>query len=131
MTDRIPLAAHTKTTLDALYDELEALRQVSRGYCPACGRGDAAPTVDDWQRERQRADSAEEIGRRLLTQRQEMAEERYIWQQRGDRAEAALARIRQLADECDAHGDSSGHPLTVTRIRDTLTALDQPAKETP
>lgn len=35
--------------------ELAALRQVSRGYCPQCGRGDAAPTVQDWQQERDRA----------------------------------------------------------------------------
>ena len=39
--------------------ELAALRVVSRGYCPSCGRGDAAPTVEHWERERQRADKAE------------------------------------------------------------------------
>jgi hypothetical protein len=60
MTDRIPLAQLTKASLDALYDELAALRQVARGYCPACGRGDAAPTVADWERERQRAEEAED-----------------------------------------------------------------------
>ncbi|MDX3247172.1 hypothetical protein [Streptomyces sp. ME18-1-4] len=54
-------------------DELAALRQVARGYCPACGRGDAAPSVDDWEQQRQR----------------------------GDRAEAALARVRALADRWD------------------------------
>jgi len=37
-------------------DQLAALRQVARGYCPACGRGDAAPTVDNWEQQRQRAD---------------------------------------------------------------------------
>ncbi|WP_225840286.1 hypothetical protein [Streptomyces sp. NK08204] len=36
--------------------ELARLRQVARGYCPACGRGDAAPTVQDWEQQRQRAD---------------------------------------------------------------------------
>jgi hypothetical protein len=78
--------------------ELAALRQVARGYCPNCGRGDAAPSVEDWERERQRADSAEEGARRALAQRQEMAEERYAWQQRGDRAEAALARVGDLQE---------------------------------
>ena len=41
-------------------DALAALRAVARGYCPQCGRGDAAPTVQDWEAERQRADQAEE-----------------------------------------------------------------------
>ncbi|WP_030169043.1 hypothetical protein [Streptomyces sp. NRRL S-813] len=26
------------------------------GYCPACGRGDAAPTADDWEQQRKRAE---------------------------------------------------------------------------
>jgi hypothetical protein len=46
--------------------ELAALRQVARGYCPACGRGDAAPTVDDGEREKQRADQAERLLRRYV-----------------------------------------------------------------
>lgn len=49
----------TSDALDALYDELAALRRVSRGYCPACGRGDAAPTGADWEQQKQRADQAE------------------------------------------------------------------------
>ncbi|MFE9448327.1 hypothetical protein [Streptomyces sp. NPDC006739] len=40
--------------------ELAALRQVARGYCPHCGRGDAAPTVEDWEQQRDRANRAEE-----------------------------------------------------------------------
>lgn len=66
MTDRIPLDHLTSDNLDQLYAEtarltagLAALRTVARGYCPACGRGDAAPTVEDWEREKQRADQAE------------------------------------------------------------------------
>ena len=42
--------------------ELAALRQVARGYCPACGRGDAAPTVADWEPQKQRAEQAEAQG---------------------------------------------------------------------
>ncbi|CAM5620663.1 hypothetical protein [Streptomyces aurantiogriseus] len=45
--------------------ELAALRAVARGYCPACGRGDAAPTVADWEQQRQRADEAEQRLRRI------------------------------------------------------------------
>ncbi|MFI5687859.1 hypothetical protein [Streptomyces sp. NPDC051636] len=42
-------------------DTLAALRQVSRGYCPTCGRGDAAPTVEDWEQQRDRADQLARI----------------------------------------------------------------------
>lgn len=45
--------------------ELAALRAVVRGYCPDCGRGDAAPTVEDLERERQRAEQAEVAGDRV------------------------------------------------------------------
>ena len=74
MSDRIPLDHLTSDALDALYAErdrltaeLAALRQVARGYCPECGRGDAAPTVADWEQQRQRADEAEERLRHLQT----------------------------------------------------------------
>lgn len=89
MTDRIPLDHLTSAQYDQLYERLEqaelhadpelharltaalavlgkaetelgALRQVARGYCPECGRGDAAPTVTDWERERDRAVEAEQ-----------------------------------------------------------------------
>ncbi|MGW5477666.1 hypothetical protein [Streptomyces sp. NPDC004008] len=52
--------------LDPLYNQLAALRAVARGYCPACGRGDAAPTLDDWERERQRAEAAEALLKRYV-----------------------------------------------------------------
>ena len=55
MTDRIPLDHLTSDALDALYEQLDQLRAVARGYCPACGRGDAAPTVTDWEQQRRRA----------------------------------------------------------------------------
>jgi hypothetical protein len=87
MTDRIPLDDMTSDALDQLYADLDryeevlatlnetlvnrskqtaraeadlaALRQVARDYCPACGRGDAAPTVADWEQQKTRADHAE------------------------------------------------------------------------
>lgn len=61
MTHRIPLDHLTSDQYDALCNELAALRAVARGYCPACGRGDAAPTVADWEQQKQRADQAEEL----------------------------------------------------------------------
>ncbi|WP_060887649.1 hypothetical protein [Streptomyces caniscabiei] len=97
MTQRVPLDHLTSDQYDQLCNQLDALRAVARGYCPQCGRGDAAPTLADWEQQKQRADSAEEFSRRALEQRQEMAAERYAWQQRGDRAEAALVRVRALA----------------------------------
>ncbi|MFI5473172.1 hypothetical protein ACIA6D_23395 [Streptomyces cacaoi] len=48
--------------------ELAALRQVSRGYCPACGRGDAAPTVADWEQQKQRADQLDTVLRDVLAE---------------------------------------------------------------
>ena len=39
---------------------LAALRQVARDYCFTCGRGDAAPTVADWETQYDRADTAEQ-----------------------------------------------------------------------
>jgi hypothetical protein len=41
-------------------------------------------------------EQANEAARKALEQRQEMAEERYAWQQRGDRAEAEAERLREL-----------------------------------
>jgi hypothetical protein len=54
-------------------NQLEALQQIARGYCPACGRGDAAPTVDDWQRERDRAERAEAANARVRAARNRIA----------------------------------------------------------
>lgn len=120
MTDRHTADSITDDALDALYQQLEddakvirylesqeqrllqvegeltALRQVARGYCPACGRGDAAPTVADWEQQKQRA----------------------------DRAEAALERVRRIhtrgriTGACNDCGQP--WPCEVTR------ALDQP-----
>ncbi|MFG2400738.1 hypothetical protein [Streptomyces lydicus] len=40
---------------------------------------------------------SEHAASRLMEQRQEMAEERYVWQERGRKAEAALTRLDQMA----------------------------------
>lgn len=66
-------------------------------------------------------DAAEGHARRLLAQRQEMADERYAWQERGDRAETAIARVRAVLD------DPSALDWRL-RIRD---ALDQPHPDQP
>lgn len=56
--------------LARLRAELAKLRAVSRGYCPHCGRGDCAPRLEDWEHERARA----------------------------EQAEAAIARVREIAE---------------------------------
>jgi hypothetical protein len=147
VTDRIPLDHLTSDQYDQLCDELEALRAVARGYCPHCGRGDAAPTVDDWQRERDRAEQAEA---KVLDY-----ENRITWHttcqscarildssiretERRERAEAALARVRA---ECDQLHRASvlvdGQPHTdrergivqaITRIH---AAIAEPVPVTP
>lgn len=118
----ILVSEHTQlvTRLAEAEAQLAALRAVARGYCPNCGRGDAAPTVQDWERERQRADSAEEASRRALAQRQQMAE-------------AALARARAACDQLErAVINADGRLLTAydrgvdTAIRRIRNALDTP-----
>jgi hypothetical protein len=130
MTDRIPLDHLTSDQYDQLCNQLEAFRAVARGYCPACGRGDAAPTVDDWQRERRRAETAEtalahlqatsEAAGRLLTR---TADER-------DTLQAVVDRGRALADQWVKAGPPPlGTPLARwwdKRLVELLAALDEP-----
>ncbi|WP_329390138.1 HIT family protein [Streptomyces sp. NBC_01716] len=47
-------------------------------------------------------ESANESAQKALEQRQEMAEERYVWQERGDRAEALAARLRAELEQARA-----------------------------
>jgi len=61
--------------------ELTALKAITTGYCPRCGRGDCSPTADQWLEQRQRA----------------------------DRAEAAIARVRALHTRWDADPASCAH----------------------
>jgi hypothetical protein len=109
--------------------ELAALRQVARGYCPHCGRGDAAPTVADWERERQRADQAEgrlahlqatsEAAGRLLTR---TTDER-------DQLQDAIRQVRDVAADLSIPmqqpAEHCGHlspvtPLTTPRTECVL-----------
>jgi hypothetical protein len=72
---------------------------------------EAAEAAAEQRADRLAADLKAEldVNRRLFTQRQEMAAERYAWQERGDRAEAraraleaALDRVRAVAPMLDA-----------------------------
>ena len=91
----LPLSAR-KAVAVAVVDELKpeldapaALREVARGYCPECGRGDAAPTVQDWERERDERGRLEIANRALNTAAVEAVE-------RAERAEALAATPREL-----------------------------------
>lgn len=97
MTDRIRLDDLTSDQYDELCDQLDALRQVARGYCPDCGRGDAAPTVTDWEQQKQRADEAEAQLRLVDAMRQQNLDAAAAAIQRAETAEAANDRIRRLA----------------------------------
>jgi len=133
----ITRAVEAEARAERLAQDLAALRQVARGYCPACGRGDCAPTVADWEQQRKRADQAEARAERLARELRD-ADDEHLQQahhtdqtceavQRRDQAEAALERVAALADECETRGVSSGHPLTITRIREALTPEPAPA----
>jgi hypothetical protein len=130
--------------------ELAALRAVARGYCPQCGRGDAAPTIEDWERERDERGRLEIANRALnnaareAMERAERAEAAHAQTidsmeavvRRARRAEATIARIRALhtrttvqttsgpqaaCSGCEADSMSAPWPC------DTIAALDQPA----
>lgn len=91
------LAAAVLDELQPELDQLDALRAVARGYCPACGRGDAAPTVTDWEQQKQRADRAEAQVRLL---RAEIAScKAQQWPQQLATAEATIIRVRELRDD--------------------------------
>jgi uncharacterized Zn finger protein (UPF0148 family) len=152
MTDRKTASTINDLELDQLYDQLDALQAVARGYCPTCGRGDAAPTVEDWEQQKQRADQVEDLlriandtsnkseaERAQAVQRAETAERDVrIYRKRLARltdgyaeqfrhlkhAEATLARVRALADRWD-------NALAPDRAyaRAVRAALDQPAPE--
>jgi hypothetical protein len=101
------------------------------GYCPACGRGDAAPTADDWEQQRQRADRAEaELRDRVhadsadaaagsYARRAEQAEQEAadtataaammvsLVRERAERAEAALERVRGLAAQLEEFAENA------------------------
>ncbi|NUR04229.1 MAG: hypothetical protein HOY79_49335 [Streptomyces sp.] len=103
--------------LGAAETELAALRKVARGYCPACGRGDCAPTVQDWEAERQRAERAEQEAAATATAAAHMVN---LVRERAERAEAAVTRVRTIAGWA-IQGWSDISPQKI------FNALDEPA----
>ncbi|MBZ6102754.1 hypothetical protein [Streptomyces olivaceus] len=70
------------------------------GYCPACGRGDCAPTPDEYEQQRQRA----------------------------DRAETAIARVRGLRERARTEAPASQGPTWEgldLALNDTLPPAEQ------
>ncbi|KUH38406.1 MULTISPECIES: hypothetical protein [Streptomyces] len=110
----------TDDMLDALYARLDA----------AFERADRLATdlTAEW-----------DVSRRLLESRQEMAAERYAWQERGDRAEAraaeleaALDRVRAtVTDLCDEPHPDHDHLCPDDVRRYVLDAIDGPARPAP
>ncbi|MEU2180252.1 hypothetical protein [Streptomyces thermolilacinus] len=71
-----------------------------------------------------------DVSRRLLNQRQEMAAERYAWQERGDRAEAAIDRVRATVDDlCREPHPEHDHVCPGDVRRYVLAALDEPTQQ--
>lgn len=114
MTDRIPLDHLTDDQLNALYDQLDALRAVSRGYCSACGRGDAAPTIADWEHQRQRAVQAEERARKAERAANLLA----YAHRRAEEAEAALEEYRSALSERLELGNGAPWDVILTRAEE-------------
>jgi hypothetical protein len=85
-------------------DQLAALCQVACGYCPHCGRGDAAPTVDDWEQQRQRAEQAE-------AERDEARATNQRLNYRAQQLESELAAYRRAVAQWEINDRSTYVPL--------------------
>ncbi|MER6778441.1 MULTISPECIES: hypothetical protein [unclassified Streptomyces] len=77
---------------------LATLTDPDAGYCPDCGRGDAGPTAEQYEQQRQRADTA--ASRLAALKRAHVA----LAEQAG-REQAALGRIRAVLDRLDEFAD--------------------------
>jgi chromosome segregation ATPase len=119
-----------ETRVEQLTTELAALRQVARGYCPHCGRGDAAPTTADWERERQRADQVEELLRIAHETSNTSEAERARAVQRAERAEEQLAlheqQLHHLDDACmAARNELTDAQAAIRRVLDFAADIER------
>lgn len=55
-----PYITVDRRDLERVLQDRAALLEVSSGYCPTCGRGDASPTADQYLAQVHRAEAAEE-----------------------------------------------------------------------
>jgi hypothetical protein len=83
-----------------------AMDAVTGGICPT-DLIDAVMAVADVE-----VDEANEVTRRSIAQRQEMAAERFAWQERGDRAETESARLREVVVRLTANGAVTDQQLS-------------------
>jgi hypothetical protein len=106
-----PARRHTVTSdeLDALQDELAALKSIATGYCFECGRGDCSPTPGQWYEQRQRADRAEAKVERVR-----------------DELDAITQDPALLGDDCEC--EAEGAVAAANRIR---AALDEQQEQEP
>ena len=131
MTHRIPLDHLTSDQLDALHDELDALRtQLADTTNDRDRRG---WYQDDAERrirvQRDRAEEAEAQLRLVDAMRQQNLDAAAAAIQRAEQAEAALARVRALAG--DMRTWCSPHGLALHYSDAVLAALDGPAQPHP
>lgn len=60
-----PWTANHQATAARIRTALNEQTAPTTGYCPACGRGDLAPTADEYEQQRQRAETAEHLAAHL------------------------------------------------------------------
>lgn len=90
------------------------------GYCPSCGRGDVAPSAEEYEQQRQRAERAEtELRRYTEADSADAAAGSYA--HRAEQAEAAIARVRAYATHIERSGWTG--PAIARRIREALDEL--------
>lgn len=123
LTDRAGhgLTADEQDRLREGINQLATLQQVARGYCPACGRGDAAPTVEDWERERQRADEAETEAKLL----------RLMVDEYGAGAGALTDKLKRVRAARDRIAHAPGYVDAIWCLDQLDAALDQSKDPTP
>lgn len=114
------------------------LESVEEGFNRWRDRAQAAEL--EVQRLKDEVHQLTEASRLFLNQRQEMAEERYAWQERGDRAEARVRELKvgraamllEVADRIDATTPPTDHPDTfLSGVRWSTTQMRRLAAETP
>ncbi|MEV6580223.1 hypothetical protein AB0M92_18895 [Streptomyces sp. NPDC051582] len=93
---------------------------IANGYCPDCGRGDAGPTADQYEQQRQRADAAEASLAALKRAHVAMAEQAGREQAALGRVQAYLDRLDEFTDLTASRPDRSLYQSLATDLRKAL-----------
>lgn len=117
---------HILATLDAFRAVLE-MEPGELGYCPSCGRGDITPTADEYEQQRQRAETARATLDEVLRQFTHKGHPGEPCLQTGWISERTVARWRAALDEPGPAATQATDAETTTRV---FAALHRSAEDT-